>query len=82
MGEHAAAAPDPGVVEKQLNLVGAVTLADLVAKSLDLRRVGHVSDVRRDPQALRQPRRIAEPAGFRHAPFGNIAHRDIAGLSG
>src|SRR5215469_4469727 len=40
MSEHAAAAADSGVVEKQLDLVGAVTLADLVAKSLDLRPVG------------------------------------------
>ena len=59
MGEHAAAAADTGIVEEEMDLVGAVTLGDLVAKFLDLRRVGHVGEMRRDAQALRQPRGLA-----------------------
>ena len=82
MGEHAAAAADTGIVEEEMDLVGAVTLGDLVAKSLDLRLVGHIGEMRRDAQALRQPRRLAQPPRFRHPLFGDIAHRDIAGLRG
>jgi hypothetical protein len=37
--DHAAGAADPGVVEEKMNLVGAVALGDLVAKSLDLRLI-------------------------------------------
>ena len=57
-------------------------LGDLVSKSLDLRRVGHIGEMRRDAQALRQPRGLAKLPGFRHSLFGDVAHRDIAGLRG
>src|SRR5271163_3635388 len=46
MGEHAAAAADTGIIEEEMDLVGAVALGGLVAKSLDLRRVGHVGEMR------------------------------------
>ena len=71
MGEHAAAAADTGIVEEEMDLVGAVTLGDLVAKFLDLRRVGHVGEMRRDAQALRQPRGLALGAVL--APFAALA---------
>src|SRR5882762_8810598 len=37
IGNHAAAAADTGVVEQQVDLVGLVTVGNLVAKPLDLR---------------------------------------------
>jgi len=49
MGEHTAAAADTGIVEEEMDLVGAVTLGHLVAKSLDLRLVGHIGEMGRDP---------------------------------
>ena len=58
--------------------VGVLTRRDLVAKPLDLRGVGHIGDMRRDAQALRQPARLAEPLGFRHRRGGEVAHRDVA----
>jgi len=82
VGDHAAAAADTGIVEEEMDLIGAETLGDLVAKSLDLRLVGHIGEMRRDTQALRQPRRFAQPPGFRHPLFGDVANRDIAGLGG
>src|SRR5260370_33931281 len=82
MREHAATAADTGIVEEEMDLVGAVTLGDLVAKSLDLRVVGHIGEMGRDAQSLRQPRRLAQPPGFRHPLLGDIAHRDIACLRG
>jgi hypothetical protein len=42
--------------------------------------VGHVGDVRGDAQALRQPRRFAEPRCFCHSLRKDIAHSDIAAL--
>ena len=47
---------------QQVGLVGLVTVGNLVAKALDLRPVGDLDDVRRDAQALRQSRRLAQPA--------------------
>ena len=82
MGEHAAAAADTGIVEEEMDLVGPVPLGDFVAKSLDLRRVGHIGEMRRDAQALLQPRRLAKLPRFRHPLFGDIAHCDIAGVGG
>jgi len=41
--------------------IGVVACRDLIAKPLDLRRIGHVGDMRGDAQALRQPRRFTEP---------------------
>jgi len=82
VGDHAAAATDTGIVEEEMNLIGAETLGDLVAKSLDLRCVGHLGEMRRGAQTLRQPRRLAQPPGFRHPLLGDIAHRDIACLGG
>src|SRR5437660_11512079 len=52
IGNHAAAAADTGVVEQQ-DLVGLVTVGNLVAKPLNLRPVGDIGDVRRDAQPLR-----------------------------
>ena len=60
--------------------VGGVAVGDLGAEALHLREVGHVGDMRRDAQALRQPRRLAQPHRFRHPLGSKIAHRDIAGL--
>ena len=82
MGEHAAAPTDTGIVEEEMELVGAVTIGDIVAKSLDLRRLGHIGEMRGDPQALRQPRRLAQPPGFRHPFFRDVAHRNIASVGG
>src|SRR6516225_3219963 len=82
MREHAAATANTGIVEEKMELIGAVPLGDLVAKSRYLRRVGHVGGVHGYPQSLRQPRCLAQPPGFHHAFFDDIAHRDIAGLSG
>src|SRR5215469_10170040 len=82
VGDHTAAAADTGIVEEEMDLIGAETLGDLVAKSLDLRLVGYIGEMRRDTQALRQPRRLAQPPGFRHPLRRDIAHRDIAGLGG
>jgi hypothetical protein len=53
MREHAATAADTGIVEEEMDLVGAVTLGDLIAKPFDLRLIGHIGEMRRDPQALR-----------------------------
>src|SRR6266446_168550 len=53
IGNHAAAAADTGVVEQQVDLVGLVAVGNLVAKPLDLRPVGDISDVCRDAQPLR-----------------------------
>jgi hypothetical protein len=80
VGDHAAAAADPGIVEQQMDLVSVVALGDVGAKPLDLRRVGDIGKVRRDAQALGQPRRRTEPLGFRHPLRRDIAHRYIAGL--
>src|ERR1700758_5192043 len=80
--KHTAPTADTSVVEEQMDLICAVALADFVAKSLDLRRVGHIGEMRRKAQALRQPRRLAQPTGFRRPLFGDIAHRDITGLGG
>src|SRR6516162_9864209 len=81
MREHAAATANTGIVEEKMELIGAVPLGDLVAKSRYLRCVGRVGGVHGYPQSLRQPRCLAQPPGFRHAFFDDIAHRDIAGLS-
>src|SRR6516165_7794001 len=80
VGHHAAAAADTGVVEQQVDLVGLVTVGNLVAKPLDLCPVGDIDDVRRDAQPLRQSRRLAKPLRFRQAGRRNVAHRDIAGF--
>src|SRR6516225_9803583 len=80
VGNHAAAAADTGVVEQQVDLVGLVTVGNLVAKALDLRPVGDIDDVRRDPQPLRQSRRLAQSLRFRQAGRRDVAHRDIAGF--
>src|SRR6516162_9278646 len=80
VGNHAAAAADTGVVEQQVDLVGLVTVGNLVAKALDLRPVGDIDDVRGDAQALRQSRRLAQPLRFRQAGRRDVAHRDIAGF--
>ena len=80
VGDHAAAAANSGVVEQQVDLVGVVAVCDLIAKSLYLRRVGHVGDMVGDAQALRQSRRFAETLRFRHRRRRDVAHRDVAGL--
>jgi hypothetical protein len=79
--DHAAAAADPGVVEEQMDLVGAVALCDFVPKPLHLRRVGHVGYMRGDAQSLRQSRRLAQPLRFGHSRRRDVAHRDVAGSS-
>jgi len=63
-----------------VDVVGLVTVGNLVAKPLDLRPVGDIDDVRRDAQPLRQSRRLAQPLRFRHAGRRDVAHRDIAGF--
>src|SRR6516165_885696 len=78
--DQAAATADTGIVEQQMDPVGGLTVGDLGAEALHLREVGHVGDMRRDAQALRQPRRLAQPHGFRHPLCSEIAHRDIARL--
>src|SRR3974377_1841312 len=78
MRKHAAATGNTGIVEEKMELIGAVPLGDLVAKSRHLRRVGYVGGMHGYPQSLRQPRSLAQPTGFRHPLFGDIAHRDIA----
>ena len=50
---------------QQVDLVGLVTVGNLVAKPLDLRPVGDIDGVRRDAQPLRQSRRLAQPLRFR-----------------
>src|SRR5690349_13863027 len=80
IGNHAAAAADTRVVEQQVDLLGLVTVGNLVAKPLDLRPVGDISDVRRDPQPLRQSRRLAQPLRFGQAGRRDVAHCDIAGF--
>ena len=62
----------------QGDLVGLVTVGNLVAKPLDLRPVGDIGDVRRDAQPLRQSRRLAEPLRFHQSGRRDVAHRDIA----
>jgi hypothetical protein len=76
--DEAAAAADTGIIEQQMDPVGGVTVGDLGAEALHLREVGHVGNMRRDAQALRQPRRLAEPNGFPHPLGSKIAHRNIA----
>src|SRR4029077_14104900 len=76
----AAAAADTGVVEQQVDLVGLVTVGNLVAKPLDLRPVGDIDDVRRDAQPLRQSHRLAQPVRFHQAGRRDVAHCDIAGF--
>jgi hypothetical protein len=78
VGNHAPAAADASVVEQKMDLVGVLTLCDFMAKPLHLRFVGHIGDMRRDAQALRQPLRLAEPPRFSHRVRKDIAHRDIA----
>src|SRR6201993_4819720 len=80
IGNHAPAAADTRVVEQQVDLVGLVAVGNLVAKPLDLRPVGDISDVRRDPQPLRQTLRLAQSLRFRQAGRRDIAHRDIVGF--
>ncbi|HXC12609.1 MAG TPA: hypothetical protein VNV39_07185 [Stellaceae bacterium] len=63
-----------------MDFVSLVTIGDLVAKPLDLRGVGHVRDVGRDTQALRQARHLAQSQCFGHPGGGDVAHRDIAGF--
>ena len=63
-----------------MDLVGLVTIGNLVAKPLDLRAVGDIDDVRRDAQPLRQSRRRAQALRFRQAGRRDVAHRDIAGF--
>jgi hypothetical protein len=74
------AAADTGVVEEQVDFVGLVAVGNLVAKPLDLRPVGDIGDVRREPQPLRQSRRLAQPLRFRQADRRDVAHCDIAGF--
>jgi hypothetical protein len=73
VGDHAAAAADTGVVEQQMDLVGVVAVCDLIAKSLYLRRVGHVGDVCGDAQVLRQSGGFAETLRLRH-PVSETSH--------
>src|SRR5215831_2292123 len=80
VGNHAAAAADTGVVEQQVDLVDLVAVGHLVAKPLDLRPVGNIGDVRRDPEPLRQSRRLAQRLRFRQAGRRDVAHCDIAGF--
>jgi hypothetical protein len=54
IGNHAAAAADTGVVEQQVDLVGLVTVGNLVAKPLDLRPVSDIGDVRRESMRCRR----------------------------
>src|SRR5690349_10245959 len=61
---HAAAAADTSVVEQQMDLVGLVTVGNLIAKPLDPRSVGDIGDVRCDAQPLRQSGCLAEPLRF------------------
>src|SRR4029077_1892127 len=53
VGNHAAAAADTGVVEQQVDLVGLVTVGNLVAKPLDLRPVGVATAKSRSNAAAR-----------------------------
>jgi hypothetical protein len=53
---------------------------NFIAKPFHLGFVGHVCDMGGDPQTLRQPVDFAKLSGFRHCPFGHIAHCDIAAL--
>jgi len=62
----------PAFVEQQVDLVGLVTVGNLVAKPLDQCPVGDIDDVRRDAQPLRQSRRLAQPFAF---PPGRSARR-------
>src|SRR5207244_8290105 len=78
VGHHAAAAADTGVVEQQVDLVGLVTVGNLVAKPLDLRPVGDIDDVRRDAQPLRQSRRLAQPLRFRQADRRDVTAQTLS----
>src|SRR5262249_61968564 len=54
IGNHAAAAADTGVVEQQVDLVGLVAVSKLVAIPLELRPVGDIRVVCREPLRLWQ----------------------------
>ena len=73
IGNHAATAADTGVVEQQVDLIGLVTVANLVAKPLDLCPVGNIGDVRRDTQPSRQSRHLTEPC-VSDRPVGETSH--------
>jgi hypothetical protein len=51
---------------------------DLVAEMQHLIFIGHIGDMRRDPQALRQGFGLAQPPRLGHVGCRNVAHRDIA----
>ena len=76
VGDHAAA-PNPGIVEQQVDSVGIVAIRHLVTEALDLHCVGHVGHMRRDPQALRQSRGLTEPVRLHHPRLRNVAYRDV-----
>ena len=78
VGDHAAAAPDAGVVEQQMHPVGVVAIRHLISEPLHLRCVGHVGYMRGEAQALRQSRRFTEPVRLRHPRRRDVAHRDVA----
>ena len=80
MREHAAAPADARIVEQQVDLVGTVALGDLIAEALHLRRVGDVSDMRGDAQALRQSRGLTETRRLDHTLRRDVTRRDVAGL--
>ncbi len=75
--DHAVAAADAGIVEEQMDLVGRVLRRDRVAKFFHLAAIRNIRLMRRDPQALRHARRIAEPLRFLHRRGRDIAHGDM-----
>ena len=73
VGEHAAVPADSSIIEEEMDLIGTVMVGDLVTKSFDPRRVGHIGEMCRDPQALRQcvaPSRCLFVAGSAYDRFG------------
>src|SRR5262249_12582683 len=77
IGEKAAAAPNPCIVEQQMDLVGLLLLDQLITKTLELILDRNVGDVSGDTQALRKLFDFTEPLGFGHRLRRDVAHRDI-----
>ena len=77
MGDHAATAPDAGVVEQQMDPVGIVAIRHFISEPLHLRRVGHVGCMRGEAQALRQSRHLTEPVRLCYPGRRDVAHRNI-----
>jgi hypothetical protein len=80
VGKKTATAANAGIVEEQIKLVGAVIAHHRLAKGQDLRLIGDIGHVRRNPDPLRYSLPVTELARLCHAWRRNIAHRYTAAL--